>query len=840
MTKVTVLSIKSYFCNMKTQLTVVLLFLSIFVFAQRPEMGNFGGKNAALHNGQITGKLVDATTGQELPFANVRLFRKNDILLEGTISDEKGSFQFNKLGLADYYFLVNYMGYEETKVEVSLNKNKTFVYLKKVKVEPAAHNLKEVSISEDRPVYESKMEKIVYNAENDLNEGLDDATDVLRKTPLLSVDLEGNVNLRGSSNIKFLVNGKESTFFSGSAADALQMIPAEQVKSVEVITSPTAKYDGEGGAGIINIITQQKQISGFKSTINGSVGTRVNKQSLDLNYGKGKFGFSARGRIRYGWPLPGEQTYHRFNYTENTTLSKNAQTKGQWIGFGGTSEMYYDINPYNSVVTSVQFRGNRQTNKEWASDSLYTSILEEDFLQDIAYQISDTSRYTDSKNLLLGYEWTTDYIKKFSNHEDRELRLAFQLGGDISDQDNKVYQNYNNSLPTDSIINKNDGSPLSYTYQLDYTHPFKDKHTIEAGAKFINRNMINNYSTFQQIYTQPYEQFDYTQNVTSLYLSTKWQLSKDWSTVVGLRAEKTLISGQWNSQINELWTINAKGNFENQYTTLLPSFILSKKIDMMKSVKASYSKRISRPGMRYINPNTSYTDVFSQEEGNPKLKPELTHQMEIGYNSFAKKYKGSYYLFAKQTYDLIESNVRSNGDTSITTYKNLGQNLSVGINYYGSITLGQANLRAGFNLFTYQTTSSDIGRVLFNWNMGGNYDLGKGYKAETFGFFRQPNQTAQGYIPGFSMFSFGFKKEFNNKKGSIGLRFVEPFKKYKSFETELTGDNFYIYSNRNTVFRSIGISFKYTFGELKFNAIKDRTNISNDDVKDGGGGGDEF
>lgn len=827
---------------MKINFTIVAVLFSGLIFAQRPNMGWSGGKNASLHNGKISGKLVDEESGSELAFANIRLFRKNGILMEGTITDEKGAFQFNKLGLADYYFLVNYIGYEEARVDVSLNKNKTFVYLKKVKVAPSTISINEVSINEDRPVYESKMEKIVYNAENDLNEGLDDATDVLRKTPLLSVDLEGNVNLRGSSNIKFLVNGKESTFFSGSAADALQMIPAEQVKSVEVITSPTAKYDGEGGAGIINIITQQKQISGFKSTINGSIGTRVNKQSLDLNYGKGKFGISVRGRVRYGWPLSGEQTYHRFNYSDSTTLTKNAQTNGQWIGFGGTSEMYYDINPYNSIVTSFQMRGNRQTNQEWADDYLYSSLLSDNFIENLAYKINDTVRYTDSKNLSLGYEWTTDYIKQFSDHEDRELRLAFQLGGDISDQDNYVFQEFVGSTPNDTIINKNDGSPLTYTYQLDYTHPLKDKHTVELGAKYVNRNLLNNYNTenTNPIIFQPYEQFDYTQNIAALYLSTKWQLSKEWGAVIGLRAENTLIKGQWNSKQNNTWVQNGKNPFENEYTTLLPSFIFSKKIDMMRSLKASYSKRIYRPGMRYINPNVSYTDTLTLTEGNPQLKPEITHQLELGYNSFAGKYKGSYYIFAKQTFDLIESNVRLSGNNSITSYENIGENLSVGFNYYGSIKIGQANLRAGFNLYTYQTTSDNLGRVLFNWNMGGNYDMGKGYKAETFGFFRPPNQTAQGYVPGFSMFSFGFKKDLNNKKGSIGLRFVEPFKKYKSFETELEGDDFYIYSNRNTVFRSIGISFKYTFGELKFDVIKDRTNIRNDDIKDGGGGNGEF
>ena len=827
---------------MKTNLTIFALFISGLLYAQRPNMGGFTGKNASLHNGQISGKLVDAKSGEELSFANVRLFRKNDILMEGTITDEKGAFEFTKLGLADYYFLVNYIGYKETRIDVSLNKNKTFVYLKKVKVQRGAVSLNEVSVNEDRPVYESKMEKIVYNAENDLNEGLDDATDVLRKTPLLSVDLEGNVNLRGSSNIKFLVNGKESTFFSGSAADALQMIPAEQVKSVEVITSPTAKYDGEGGAGIINIITQQKQVSGFKSTINGSVGTRVNKQSLNLNYGKRNFGISLRGRVNYGWPLSGEQTYHRFSYNDSTTYTKNAQTKGQWIGFGGTSEMYYDINPYNSIVTSFQIKGRQQTNKEWADDYLYSYILSDSFIDEIAYQINDTVRYTDSKNLKFGYEWTTDYVKQFSDHEDRELRLAFQIGGDVSDQDNFVYQEFNGSIPNDTIINKNDGNPLTYTYQLDYTHPLKDKHLIELGAKYVNRNLLNNYNTENSNPTifQPLEQFDYTQNIAALYLSTKWQLTKEWGAVVGLRAENTLIKGQWNSIQNDIWVLNEKKPFENKYTTLLPSFIISKKIDMMSSLKASYSKRIFRPGIRYINPNISYTDTLSLTEGNPQLSPEITHQLELGYNNFRGKYKGSYYIFAKQTYDLIESNVRLSGNNSITSYDNIGENLSVGFNYYGSIKIGDANLRAGFNLYTYQTTSDDLGRVLFNWNLGGNFDIGKGYKAETFGFFRAPNQTSQGYVPTFSMLSFGFKKDFNNKKGSIGLRFVEPFKKYKSFETQLEGDDFYIYSNRNTVFRSIGVSFKYTFGELKFDVIKDRTNIRNDDIKDGGDGNGEF
>ena len=830
---------------MKINLTIIILFLSTFAFSQPPGV-NFGarGANAAQHNGKISGKLVDAKTGKTLPYANVRLFRKNDVLLEGTITDESGVFSFQELGLSPYYFLVNFIGYEETKVEVELNKNKTFIYLKKVKVNQSSVALNEVSVIEDKPIYESKMEKIVYNAENDLNESLDDATDALRKTPLLSVDLEGNVSLRGSSNVKFLVNGKESTFFSGSASDALQMIPADQVKSVEVITSPTAKYEGEGSSGIINIITQKKSIKGFKSSIRGSLGTRVNRQSADINFGTDKFGFSARASARYGWPLSGQQTAYTIDNVNNTTYFQNAQTLGQWIGFGGSSEVYYDFNPYNSIVSSVSIRGNRQTNEEWANDSLYDSVLEQDFLDEFAFIVQDTTRYTNTKNLRYGVEWTTDYVKEFADHEDREIRFAFQLGSDFSDQDNNL-SNYQNGIEIEKTVNKNDGNPLSYTFQLDYVHPIEDKHTIEVGAKYVNRNLVNQYSNLQtndtgSVYTVPYEQFDYQQDIAALYISTKWELTKDIGLIVGLRAEDTKIDGTWNKNINGEWIQNDDEPFDDSYLIFLPNIIVSKKIDMMKSIKTSYSKRISRPGMRYLNTNSFNVDEFNISEGNPYLKPALTHQVEVGYNSFDRKYKGSYYIFAKKSVDLVESFIERDTISGINTtkYDNIGTNNSIGFNYYGSISLGDLNLRGGFNLFTYQTTLEDIGRVLYNWNMGGSYDLGKGYKAETYGFFRSPNQTSQGINPGFSMFSVGFKKEFNNKKGSLGLRFTEPFKKYKPFVTELEIGDTYYYSQRDVLFRSIGISFKYTFGELRFNSIKENTNIKNDDLMQGGG--DEF
>lgn len=832
---------------MKNIIACLLIALPICLSAQRPNMGggDFRKGNASQHIGVVSGKLVDAEDGSSLSFANVRLFRFNDVLLEGTITDEGGSFQFSKLALANGYLLINYMGYEEKRVDISLNKNKKVEYLGKVKVARSAVNLQEVSIDEEKPIYEAKMEKIVYNAENDLNESLDDATDVLRKTPLLSVDMDGKVSLRGSQNVKFLVNGKESTFFNGTASDALKMIPAEEIKSVEVITSPTAKYEGEGDAGIINIITKKKQIVGFNATVNGSIGTRVNRQSFNLNIGKGKFGISSRAMVRYGWELPGQGFSFRDDYNNQNTLIQLDSTRGQWIGFGGNTEVYYDINPYNSIVSNISYRGNKQTRKNWSQDSLYTySIGLEgknqitafiDSLRDVG--MIDVNRYTDSENFQNSYEWTTDYVKKFSDHEDRELSIAFQLGFNIRDDDTYVLTNQEN----DTVWNRNDASPLTKVFQLDYVHPIEDKHTIEVGAKYIDRDMISQYSTWDEgVFTQPYEQFDYNQKVTAAYLSTKWELNKKWGMVAGLRAEHTQISGQWNEQVSGQWIQNEKDTFQNKYLTLLPNLIFSYKIDMLKSLKFSYSKRLSRPGISYINTNSVSNDPFNIEIGNPYLKASSTHNLEVGYNNFSGKYKGSYYLFAKHSTNLIEPIESIEDGVTTTRYDNLRQNNSIGINYYGSISFNDLDLRAGFNLYTFQTTKESLGRILYNWNTGGSYDLGKGYKMETWGFFRSPTATSQGSIPSFSMFSIGAKKEFKNKKGSIGLRVIQPFKQYKSFETEINGDGFYKYSNNETLFRSVGISFKYTFGEMKFKAIKNKTNISNDDLMQGGGGEGDY
>ena len=354
---------------------------------------------------------------------------------------------------------------------------------------------------------------------------------------------------------------------------------------------------------------------------------------------------------------------------------------------------------------------------------------------------------------------------------------------------------------------------------------------VETGAKVIDRNQEMQYTTISdnQEYYQPTEVFNYKQRVIATYLASEWALSNNITLKTGVRHESTFVSGDWNPSTTNM-------PFDTLYHDILPSIRLSKKLGIGKKIKFSYTKRISRPRTTYINTNTSRTDNKNIIEGNPSLFPSNTKQIELGYDHFSKKYQGSYYIYRKTSKDIIQSIVLPiQGDTSITTYKNIAKSEKYGFDYYGSIKFNKITLRMGLNIYNYTTYNEGIQRkaVLYNYNFGGTANLGNNWKAEAFGFFRAPSQTAQGSSTSFSMMSFGVKKDFANKRGSIGVRIIDPFLKNgnKIFSTKLSGQDFDQVSERSIPFTSVGISLKYTFGKLNFKSKNKGTNIKNDDIQ---------
>ena len=842
---------------------IIFFFLFPFIlFSQETKISNSKTDKENIV-GKISGKVKSINDKSNLEFASVSLFKSNNKdLVEGTITDSKGRFIFKSIVTGNYILKISFIGFESKEIILSTNKFEPNFQNNNIYLNTDSKLLEEINIKDEKAIYETRIDKIVYNAENDLNDAENDATDVLRKAPLLSVDLEGNVSLRGSKNIKFLVNGKASSFFSSDVSTALQMIPADQIKKVEVITSPGAKYEGEGDAGIVNIITKKTIIDGYNATLNTMIGSKVTRNGFSLNLGKGKFGLSSRANFYGSWPgRIGKNTYTRYdweNIIDNDTINlnqlfQNGKTENYYQGYRGSLNAYYDFNDYNSINSSLSFGGRTSPSKKENSVNYINSTVDSlSYLSDYLSDKTDRS---------LNIEWTTDYTKKFKDNDERELSFAIQLGGDINDGNTIIDENINSILR--STYNQNDEKVIEETFQVDYSHPlgksksidknsndsrknnFSNKakgkkwrgkksnsNKIELGVKIINRDREMVYSNQLNNIYKSSEKFDYNQHVISSYVSTEISMKKGFGLKTGVRYENTQSSGNWKN--------NSESPFKNNYGNLLPSFVISKSFSPMRSIKFSYNQRIRRPSVRNINTNENFDDSRNFTVGNPQLKPTRSEQYEFTLNSFGKILQGSTQLYYKHSNDVIESflDTIQNG-SSISTYKNIGETRQLGISFFGSMRLNKLTLRGSFDLYNYSGKDISLGYeewtesvVLYSYYFGGSYNLGKNWKAETFGFFRSPTQTIQGTSTSFSMISFGINKAFKNKRGSIGIRIIEPFNKNKIFETDLSGEFFSQSSITTTPFRSFGISFKYTFGKLNFKDSKKNTNINNDDISE--------
>lgn len=824
--------------NQHTIMRIYIFLLLIFSFTSIHAQQRPGGSSNSGITGKITGTLIDGSTNDPMPFAAVVVRDpKTNKDVNGTITDDKGFFKISELKLGTYDLLISFVGYDPKTESITLTPKSPDLNLEKVIMSPNSQQLQEVVIQGEKDLIENKIDKIVYNAERDVANAGGDATDVLRRTPLLNVDLDGNVQLRGSSNLQILINGKPSSMFASSPADALKVIPADQIKSVEVITSPSAKYEGEGTAGIINIITKKGNAEGFSGNINTSVGTRMNNGVLGINAGKGRFGFNASGSGHYSWPREGTSKFYREDNIGDQLriLQENGNTNNSRLGFFGTAGAFYDINAFHSFNTGFRIRGFK-TDQE----GIYTTIF-----NDPANNIyQNYQRNSSSNSLFSGYEWSVDYKMKFPEQEEREFTVAYKLDGNIQDQDFVIKQSdlagENPFLARDEK-NNNLGDNQEHTLQLDYVHPVNANIKIEAGIKGVIRNVESayNYEIFDAQSGNYIEDqnrsnvFTYNQDVYASYFSTNAKIGKKTGVLAGVRYENTTMGGFFLENTDE---------FSNEYDNWLPSITVNRKLGKFNSLKASYSKRIQRPGLRYINPFQQIENNRNISEGNPYLEPEITNQYEMSYNSFVKGLSVNTSLYYRHTTDIIESFLEVNNEgVSKNTFKNIGTQNTYGANVFVSTTLFEIwTLRAGVDAFSYNISGVIGGEevsnnaYLWNGNLNSNLKFSYGWTLDMFGFYRAKRQTLQGFNPSFSIFSMGVQKEVWEKRGSIGLRIVEPFFENKVFASELSGDNFY-QSNEFTIpFRSFGINFSYKFGQLNYKKRQRNSIIDNNDMKDGG------
>jgi outer membrane receptor protein involved in Fe transport len=826
-------------------LFILLIFLNGFAKAQVPVQG---GNSVA---GVISGKVLDSLTQDPLDYATVTLYRQNGKApVNGALTDGKGSFKIENVGAGSYKLTVTFLGYPTKTISpVTTSLTKPDLNFGNIILSADSKTLQAVTVVGETPVVENKIDKVIFNAEKDVTSTGGNAGDVLRKVPLVSVDMDGNVALRGSQNVRILINGKPSGALASNAADVLKSMPADQIRNIEVITSPSAKYDAEGSAGIINIVTKKKNVSGLSGSVSGGIGTRQNNGNVNLNMNVKRLSLSGNLGVNSGWPNTTFNTFNSQN-TELSTYSSSFGTNESSRHFTmGSGSLGYDFNNYNSFTSSLSLRGG-----SFSNDGSTTNNNTSPETGTVQYTSGTTNDFS-----LGSFDWNSEFTHKFKRAGE-ELSVAGQWSHSKADINYaSTYTAFTENQKADNIA-KND----EYTVQADYTLPISKAFKIETGTKGIFRNINSNYAFFNPDASGNYvfnpassNNYRYNQDVYSGYGVLSVTLKNGYGIQAGARVENTRISGISNNVNIGLQPFN------NNYTNLVPNLAVSKTLKDGQTIKLSYNKRIQRPSLRFLNPFRNTSNPLNQQIGNPELSPEISQSIEFSYSTLIKGSAINASVYYTRTNNLIESyittvpftTVDNAGNTvtrnvSLTNYGNIGKNNSIGASVFGSVTFAKAvTLRGNFNVFTYnphisaafQSQSPQTGTtyVQYNASLTGGLKLPKGFSAETFVMQNSPRRTFQGENPSFSIWTIGLKKEILNRKGSIGLNVVQPFNDRKSFTTNINNGPLTQYNEFSVPFRSVGLNFSWNFGKMNYGQqpARKKKGINNDDLKQGDNNG---
>ncbi len=811
------------------KLIVFFLLLSTYAVAQ-------DGK------GKITGTITDAASKEVVEFATIALVTADGKTIDGAVADMKGKFTLNKIATGNYKLVISFVGFETKTVEVEISDKKDQLDLD-IAINSEAKVLSEVVVEGQRSTIEERVDRTIYNAENDATTRGGDATDVLKRVPMLSVDFDGNVSLRGSQNILVLINNKPSTIMASSVADALKQIPAEQIKTVEVITSPSAKYDAEGTGGIINIITKKNTLEGATLNINSSAGIRGSNLGLNGNYRRGKLGISLGGWGRANYNIKGsflneQLTKDPEGVNPDRLNTQQADTRSQNLFGNYTLGLDYDINKYNSLTGS--FRVGARNGKNY-QDGLFTQAFEN--------AVFDGSSLRDVKTLdnSQSFDFNLSYIKTFEKPQQEFSVLGMYSRNNRNNDFENLIREIDGAASPSGIKNLNDSYNEEITVQMDYIAPINNNQMIEFGGKSIMREVFSNFTSFRdpegdgsyelQQSASLTNNLNYNQNVSAGYLSYTLNTSNAIGFKAGARYEYTTI---------EAFT-QTESNIEiPSYGTLVPSLNVSKRLKNNNTIKAAYNRRIQRPSIQFLNPNIQAANPLNISVGNPQLDPELTNNYELSYSTAIKGTSINLSGFMRNTNNGIQRIREVSGDTIRTTFKNIGQENAYGLNFFVNIIAGKLTVNGGGDLYYLTLTNNDANPEFTASNEGwvisgrlfGNYQLKNDWALQFFSFYRGRQVQLQGTQGGFGIYSLAINKNFKNKKGSIGFGAENFFAPSMKIRNELISPTINQSGYNEMYNMNFKINFSYRIGKMSFDQQRPRRgrrSINNDDLKDGGG-----
>jgi len=715
---------------------------------------------------EINGVVKDSLSNEGIPFAAVQLFYENDsVLLKGVLTDLNGNYLLDKIVPGKYKLVVSFMGYnqKEKLVDIQAEKESCDFFLQQKN-----YSLSEVEITANRDIFEKNIEKTTVNITKNKTLTGGTAIDVLQTLPSVDIDIDGNINYRGSDKVIILVNGEKSEIVK-----SLDQISANQIEKVELINNPSAKYEAEGMSGIINIVlksgnrkenkTTVMLNGGYPETFGGNIGYSKFSDKITF-FANGSFNhktkFQTKEHLRENYENPIGLNFYQFDREDKNLNSAFLNTnieylisKKQRVGL--------------SVIGSKNF--NSATRKIDYETLSKTGNIELESLKDIDI---DLDNYTVDGNL--NYRYVFKKSKQFL-----KANLHYSLFDQMQQMNNQFYEELTTVQPSlqntySSQLNK------KLDFSLDYSHPINDSILLGFGGDFTSNDYLNDFDADNYNYTSQewvedtalVNNYNFIQQISSLYFDANIK-TKFIEIQAGLRAEQTN-----NSQNNKN---------KHEYFDLFPSLNLSHELNNHFTFFGGYNRRINRPTIKMLNPFTAeYADVLNMHRGNPNLKPEYVNSYEVGSRFLFKKFSGfgSFYL-RDINHAISRVKSASNDSALFVTYLNLQKAKLLGgevaISYkpnkWWSINLG-ANVFYTSLKGEYGNNKVDNSKVGWNANILNKFKLPKSFAFQVFGYYRSKLPSVMGtYIERYYV-DMAISKKILKNKGELVFKVSDVFNTY--------------------------------------------------------------
>lgn len=787
----------------------------------------------------IKGQVIDSLSKESVPYATLRIALaqnpQNPVKL--LACDADGKFVTPLKAAGKYVATVQSVGMATATKTFTLKEGQKELNLGKIYMAEASRHLGEVTITAQKPLVKAEIDKITYNLEEDPEAITNNALEMLRKVPMITVDGEDKIQLKGSDNFKVYINGKPSNLMTNNPSEVLKSMPANTIKNVEVITDPGAKYDAEGVGGIINIITKSA-LQGYTGTVSanaddqGSVG---GGGYISLKVGK----FGLTGNYNYNYrrsPYTDTYSYREdLNRDEMKYLTQEGSSKNNMPMQYGYLEASYEIDTLNLLSLSGNIFNGKPKN---------TSEMHELMENGDGTPAYGFTRNSISRNTFGGSELNLDY-QHSTSLKDELLTASYKFN---HSPDNSTYTTTVEKdksildpvyMPETNEWKNNIAHTNEHTAQLDYTRPLPKSQNIETGVKYILRQSESEteWKVNDTLRVEPNSNFKHTQHIYGAYASysVKW---KKFGFKAGVRAEGTHLD------------VKSDQSFDKDFFNVVPSANLSYQLSMSQTLRLSYNMRIQRPGIWYLNPYVDNKDPLNISYGNPNLDAEKKHDISLNYSMFSQKINVNAsvnYSFVNNGIERYTSRDENDPNVLYTTYGNIAENHRLGMYVYGSW-----NPVAKFRIYmngslNYQDLSSQEHGSNSGWNgrvfAGLQYNLPLDFRINLNGGYFSPRISLQGESSSMFFTGLTLNKDFLKKKLTVSLSARDPFWKYKKMTTTTMDDDFYRENVNHWIGRSFSIRVSYRFGDMKSAIKKVKRGISNDDMKSGegssqGGGGE--